>query len=295
MRYISSSIITACAVVCSAPVAAQTTTLTANFTRGAVAEYSGNPNGTDNGQLFSSLSIASVTISQVSQNGSWGGTQGNDTAVTAKITFTNGNVVSFPAAINWVKNAGQGNFHWIGLTIGAGTTIADGYNLTAGRQKTYILQFSQSSENLSSLLPNDLDGSANAGAAINALNLYFPTSIAAPPLVTGPSGGAGASNSALSMNENQRAVTTLTANKAVTWAITSGTDAGKFTISAGGAITFNTAPDYEVPTDSDTNNTYVLNVEATDANGGKSTQTVTVTVLNVDEVAPVITAAQTLS
>ena len=49
------------------------------------------------------------------------------------------------------------------------------------------------------------------------------------------------------------------------------------------------APDYESPTDSDTNNTYVLIVRAVDATGNASTQTITVTVLDLDDVAPVIT------
>ena len=38
------------------------------------------------------------------------------------------------------------------------------------------------------------------------------------------------------------------------------------------------APDYERPTDSDTNNTYILTVKATDAAGNVSTQTITVKV-----------------
>ena len=200
MRYLGASFVSAVAVFSSSSAIAQT--LTATFGNGAIAEYSNNPNGTDNGVLFSTLGISSLSISQVSANGAWGGTQGNDTAVTASITFTNGSSLSFPAAINWVKNAGGGNFDWIGVTIGSGVTVADGYNLTAGMSKTYVLAFSQSSVNLGALLPNGLDGSANTGQALNALNQYFPTAVASPPVITGPSGGAGAATSALSVNEN---------------------------------------------------------------------------------------------
>jgi VCBS repeat-containing protein len=109
------------------------------------------------------------------------------------------------------------------------------------------------------------------------------------PVITGPSGGAGAAASAISVNENQTAVTSLAANEAVTWSITSGNDRGKFQIAADGTITFVAAPDFESPTDTDTNNTYVLTVTATDAAGNISTQTITVTVLNIDDTAPVIT------
>ncbi|MGN3975551.1 hypothetical protein, partial [Tsuneonella sp. SYSU-LHT278] len=203
----------------SAPAQAQST-VTATFSRGAIAEYTNNPNGTSRAMLFSSLNITSISISQGSSNGQWGGSQGNDTTVTATIRFTNGSTQTFPAAINWVKNAGGGQYDWIGLTIGSGVTVNDGYTPSAGASKTYILQFPQSSYNLSSGLPDGLDGSANAGAAIGALNQYFPN--ATPPVITGPSGGAGATASAISVNENQTAVTTLTADKAVTWAITGG-------------------------------------------------------------------------
>ena len=109
------------------------------------------------------------------------------------------------------------------------------------------------------------------------------------PQITGPSGGAGSPTSAISVNENQRAVTQLTADEVVTWTITGGADAGKFNIAADGTITFIAAPDYEQPTDAGTNNTYVLIVTATDANNNVTTQEVTVTVLNVDDVSPVIT------
>lgn len=43
------------------------------------------------------------------------------------------------------------------------------------------------------------------------------------------------------------------------------------------------APNFEAPADSDRDNSYVLIVEAVDANGNRSTQTITVTVVNVDE------------
>jgi VCBS repeat-containing protein len=109
------------------------------------------------------------------------------------------------------------------------------------------------------------------------------------PAITGPSGGPGAAASALSVNEAQTAVTRLVANEAVTWSITSGNDRGKFQIAADGTITFVVAPDFEIPTDTDTNNTYVLTVTATDVAGNISTQTITVTVLDIDDTAPVIT------
>ena len=79
------------------------------------------------------------------------------------------------------------------------------------------------------------------------------------PLITGPSGSAGAASSAKSVPENQTAVHTFAANEAVTWSITGGADAARFTIVPGtGVLTFRVAPDFELPTDIGVNNVYDL-------------------------------------
>ena len=112
----------------------------------------------------------------------------------------------------------------------------------------------------------------------------------AAPVITGPSGSAGDATSAISVNENQTAVTQVAANEDVTWSITGSYDDAKFSINTtDGTITFDAAPDYENATDGDTNNTYILTVTATDTASNTSTQTITVTVLDLDENAPVIT------
>jgi hypothetical protein len=105
------------------------------------------------------------------------------------------------------------------------------------------------------------------------------------PVITGPSGGAGAAASAIAINEGLTAVTTFTANETVTWSIDGGSDAGSFRIDPRtGAVVFVAAPDFENPTDSDRNNSYVVRIKAVDAAGNVSYQTLTVTVLNVDEI-----------
>ena len=104
------------------------------------------------------------------------------------------------------------------------------------------------------------------------------------PTITGPSGSAGDATSVISVNENQTSVTTFTANETVTWSLTGGTDQTKFAIDTNtGVISFQAAPDYENPTDSDTDNDYVVEVTATDASSNTSIQTLTVTVLDVNE------------
>ena len=112
-----------------------------------------------------------------------------------------------------------------------------------------------------------------------------------PPAITSDGGGATA---AINVNENTTAVTTVVATDpdgtTPTYSITGGTDAARFAIDGvSGALTFIAAPDYEVPTDSDFNNTYQVIVEATDGTNTDS-QTITVTVDNVNDNTPDITS-----
>ena len=104
------------------------------------------------------------------------------------------------------------------------------------------------------------------------------------PLITGPTGSAGASTSTKTQAENITAVHTFSANEAATWSLNGGADVARFSInSTTGALAFATAPNFEAPNDSDTNNTYVVGVRATDGSGNASTQTLTVTITNANE------------
>jgi hypothetical protein len=99
---------------------------------------------------------------------------------------------------------------------------------------------------------------------------------------------------AFSVAEKQKAVGTVTATDAdlplqfVTFSITGGADANKFSISNAGVVEFKSPPDFGVPTEADANNVYELQVTANDGNGGLTVQNVAVTVTHVNTV-PVIT------
>ncbi len=118
------------------------------------------------------------------------------------------------------------------------------------------------------------------------------TNVNEAPVITSDGGGASASVNAA---ENQTAVTTVTATDpdagaTLTYSITSGADASLFTINAStGVLSFNTAPDFETPTDSGADNVYDVTVQVSDGLGGIDTQAIAVTVTNVNEV-PVITS-----
>jgi len=101
------------------------------------------------------------------------------------------------------------------------------------------------------------------------------------PVITGPSGGAGATSSEKTIPENTLPVAQFNANEPVTWKISSGTDKDLFTISNTGLLQFKGKPDYELPLDADHNNSYLLQIEATNTSGGSSLQSVTVYVTDV--------------
>lgn len=62
-----------------------------------------------------------------------------------------------------------------------------------------------------------------------------------------------------------------------------GEDAGAFTVTGAGVVSFATAPDFEAPADSNGDNEYSFSVRASDPGGLTGTLTVTVTVTNVAE------------
>ena len=135
------------------------------------------------------------------------------------------------------------------------------------------------------------------GSAVGA------TTNAAPTFTSG-------STAAFDAAENTTAAGTVEATDAdsgddVTYEITGGADQAKFSIgSTSGALTFNTAPNYESPTDAASttpsnaagNNEYIVAVTATGGTGARAmtaVQTITVTVTNEEEAGTVaLSAAQ---
>ncbi|MFP5247176.1 MAG: hypothetical protein ACLGH0_10820, partial [Thermoanaerobaculia bacterium] len=110
------------------------------------------------------------------------------------------------------------------------------------------------------------------------------TDVNEPPAIT-------SANSA-SVAENQTSAIDVDATDpegvAVTYSITGGADQLDFTInSSTGVLTFSATPNFEAPADADTNNTYIVQVTATDGTNPVN-QTITITVTNVNE-APVNT------
>ena len=147
-------------------------------------------------------------------------------------------------------------------------------------------------------LPDDHGGYALHKAADLPLEVLPEVPNAAPQFT---------SAATFSVNENQTAVGTVEATDAdagdeVSYAITGGADSARFRIDGGGVLSFQTAPDYENPTDVAStdpvnvagNNEYIVIVTATGGTGDReltAEQTITVTVNDVDDTLPAVSIA----
>ncbi|GKS68322.1 hypothetical protein W03_03260 [Nitrosomonas sp. PY1] len=129
-------------------------------------------------------------------------------------------------------------------------------------------------------------GNGTGDASGMFMQRYTATGGNSAPTITSNGGGVTAS---VSVAENTTAVTTVTATDADVgatraYSISGGADATKFTInSSTGALSFISAPNYESPTDVGGNNVYDVLVTVKDNNGGADTQSIAVTVTNVNE------------
>ena len=106
-----------------------------------------------------------------------------------------------------------------------------------------------------------------------------------PPVIT--------TTSPFTMKENQTAVGTVTAtdpnNDPITaWSISGGVDSTLFSLTTGGVLSFKTAPDYENPTDTGTDNSYEVEVTASDGSDNSAPKSIMVNVTDVDEPPPSI-------
>jgi Ca2+-binding RTX toxin-like protein len=112
------------------------------------------------------------------------------------------------------------------------------------------------------------------------------------PVITSNGGGATAT---VSIGENATAIMTVAADDpdsgaTLTYSISGGTDAARFTINAStGVLSFTGAPNFEAPTDAGGDNTYDVTIQVADGLGGIDTQAIAVTVTDQNE-APVITS-----
>lgn len=121
---------------------------------------------------------------------------------------------------------------------------------------------------------------------VQALYLTITDDNEYPYFITG---GGGMSHS-ISVAENQTSVTTYSGADpdtatTLSWRIAGGLDSSLFSInSSTGVIVFLSAPDYELPTDSNANNSYLVTISVSDG-VNEEFQSLTVNITNVNEIA----------
>lgn len=169
--------------------------------------------------------------------------------------------------------------NWItGITYPWGIQVADSYiyfnqmNYTGrvlrdgtGLQRTWVSNSST-------------QGLAIADAGVNSTTLTADTT---PPSIT--------SLDSFSVNENSTNVASITTNESATISISGGEDNIKFQLSrssdTSAALSFVTPPNFEAPSDVGGNNSYIVVVKATDGATNAGYETITVTVLDILDVA----------
>jgi len=179
-----------------------------------------------------------------------------------------------------LKDANGNNLTTSGGTVALTKTLGTLGAVTDNNNGTYTATLTSSTTAGTATISGTLGGAAITDTA--TVTMVGSSS----PVITGPSGGAGAATSAIRVNENQTAVTQFTANVTISSWTLSGADAAKSAIAADGTLTFVAAPDFDNPTDAGGtagNNTYVVIISATDTSSNASSQMLTVTVANVED------------
>ena len=209
-----------------------------------------------------------------------------------QITATLGSITSFSAVIGGnittMSNktaASRGVVYALASSIAdpriGGTAVTQVVETPLGSSSTFEFNLSGLTSNMAytyKAYVTDTDG----------VTYYSPVATFSTNLPPSITSNGGSSTAAVSVAENSSAVTTVQGTDAdpgqtLSYSITGGTDAARFAINATtGALTFVTAPNYEVPTDTNYDRVYQVIVTATDnGNPPKSaTQTINVTVSN---------------
>ncbi len=142
-------------------------TAVAGFSAGAIGEYTNNGHQPDALVSFSTLNITEAIISDETDDGTFGGTQGNDYDVTLTLKYSDGSSYSFNASVNWRDTQGS-TLKGIGLITTSSINDGSSYSLSSGHQKTYIL----ATQGFSYSDGSSVSGNAATKGLLDALNSY---------------------------------------------------------------------------------------------------------------------------
>ena len=247
---------------------------------------------TDDGGFANTLASAPTSAVTAEDSGTLPELSVADASATegSPVTFT---VTLSPASTQTVT------VDWA-TSVETGDTAIAGTDFTAVPAATLTFMPSDTTQTVTVQTTVDSTDEANETFTVTLSNPSNAT-LAVDPTATGTIGDDGTANVAPSFTspetftpeENQTTVGTVAASDDDTgdditgYALSGGADQALFAIDGtNGALTFETAPDYEDPQDADTDNAYLVEVQATSGTGDRvqmETQTITVTVTNADE------------
>ena len=269
--------------------------------QGTNPTYQGDPAGISASSNMISLtvdrsaptsSVGSQSAQVVEAGGSANGSAGT---AAATITVTKADALStasfdttYLSANGW-SSADAGVTYTKSATYGTATfTLSSGvvaYALNNSSAATQALTANQAvSDGFGSLQIVDPAGNTSLSSAIS----FAITGSNDAPTITSGTTASFAENATGTVYT--ATATDPDASATLTYSI-AGTDAALFSInSTTGAVTFNSAPNFEAPTDAGANNVYDFTVSAFDGSLSSAAQGVAITVTNVVESAPVLTS-----
>ncbi|SMG40131.1 Por secretion system C-terminal sorting domain-containing protein [Marivirga sericea] len=161
------------------------------------------------------------------------------------------------------------------------TLSTDAISFTSAPDFETPLDANADNEYLIDLIATDNNGnSSTKEVAVTVTDV-----VEAGPVITSPATATVAENVT-------GTVYTATADIAATFSLGDSKDEARFSIS-NGAISFDSAPDFEAPLDTNGDNIYLLDLIATDGDDNSTTKAISITVTDVDEGGPVITSPAT--
>lgn len=301
------TLLSAVLMLAALPALAQTTEVSVTFDQGVIGEFGNNTGQANNVVNTGNLGFALITFSQESDNGRFGGSQGNDYCGT--LTLSGASTISFPACVNWRVTV-TGTTHYIGfvpadLTSHPGSPISlpysgplpiQSYNVVIDAELDNESPESNFAFRTNTSAPSyadgdDVSGNAAASSALESLNSYLDeVSDTTDPVISGPGSTTvdGMGEDQTQVTEGATSVETFAVDEEVTWTL-EGADAGFFRIDLDGA-SFDGKLSFLDPVsyDPEWSNVYTIDVVATDAAGNRSVMTFTVTVVPASA-GPVIT------
>lgn len=221
------------------------------------------------------ITVTEDTASNVDLSGvTFADSDGDNLTVT--LTASAGTLAASSGGSVTVSGSGTGT-----LTFSGTATDINSY-LDTTLNVQYTGAINASGENAATLTIKVNDGTVDSSS--HTVNLDITAVNDTPVFI---------SSSKANVAENTTAVTTLAAtdadNDTLTYSLTGGADQLLFNLDAKtGALTFISAPDFETPGDSNTDNAYDVEVTASDGQGGDTSLTLTVNVTDTNE-APTLT------